>query len=147
MAVQDECALCSMSSILQNHTTTTAQKIVENFHNHKSMQADRFSSSSSPYSIISGNPFWRMMDPVQEEEMINNQLTAAQAIKMIDDHQVVTVLYTDGSSKGGIEDGGSAVVITIGTASNPVVLEIMKKKGAPIPWMATSAMLWPMFEV
>ena len=44
---------------------------------------------------------------------------------MIDEHQVDTVLYTDGSCKGGSEDGGSAVVITTGTASNPVVLEVI----------------------
>ena len=69
------------------------------------------------------------MDPDQEEELTNNQLTAARAIKMIDDYQVDTVLYTDGSCKGGMEDGGSAVVVTTGTASNPVVLEIIKKKG------------------
>ena len=48
---------------------------------------------------------------------------------MIDEHQVDTVLYTDGSCKGGSEDGGSVVVITTGTASNPAVLEVIKKKG------------------
>ena len=69
------------------------------------------------------------MDPDQEEELTNNHLTAARAIKIIDDYQVDTVLYTDGSCKGGMEDGGSAVVVTTGTASNPVVLEIIKKKG------------------
>ena len=68
------------------------------------------------------------MDPDQEEELTNNQLTAARAINMIDDFQVDTVLYTDGSckAKGGMEDGGSEVVATTGTASNP---EIIKKKG------------------
>ena len=58
----------------------------------------------------------------------NNQLTASRAIKMIGDYQVETVLYTDGSCKRGMEDGGSAVVVTTGKASNPVVQEIIERR-------------------
>ena len=47
---------------------------------------------------------------------------------MIDEHQVDKVLYTEGSCKGGSEDEGSAVVITTGTVSNPVVQEVINKK-------------------
>ena len=56
-------------------------------------------------------------------------MIAQNAIAMIDGYQVNTVIYTDGSCKGGTEEGGAAAVITTGTAANPVVLETIMKKG------------------
>ena len=55
---------------------------------------------------------------------------AEQAILQIDQYSKDTVLYTDGSCTGGTEDGGAAVIVTTGTASNPVVLEEIKKRGS-----------------
>ena len=104
-------------------TSLPEPKITPNYMQHQT------ANSASPFSITLGNPFWRTINEDTGEDLSTNQLTAARAIKMIDEHQVDTVLYTDGSCKGGSEDGGSAVVITTGTASNPVVLEVIKKKG------------------
>ena len=84
-----------------------------------------------PFSaLFQGNPFWRTNKQDQVKELSTNQSNAAKAIKMIDSYEVNIVLYTDGSCKGGMEDGGSAVVVTTGLASNPVALEKIQKKGA-----------------
>ena len=53
-----------------------------------------------------------------------------QAIRVIDNYDVDTVIYTDGSCKDGTEDGGAAAVITTGTARYPVVLETLQRKGS-----------------
>ena len=85
----------------------------------------------NPFSaLFQGNPFWRTNKQDQVKELSTNQSNAAKAIKMIDSYEVEIVLYTDGSCKGGMEDGGSAVIVTTGLASNPVVLETIQKKGA-----------------
>ena len=42
------------------------------------------------------------------------------------------VLYTDGSADAGISKGGSAVVVTRGSAAEPVELENIMKKGAAL---------------
>ncbi len=57
------------------------------------------------------------------------QTTAANTIRMIDQYEIDTTIYTDGSCSGGTAQGGSAAVITTGTAANPVVLETIRKKG------------------
>ena len=85
----------------------------------------------NPFSaLFQGNPFWRTNKQDHVKELSTNQSNAAKAIKMIDSYEVNIVLYTDGLCKGGMEDGGSAVVVTTGLASNPVVLETIQKKGA-----------------
>ena len=48
---------------------------------------------------------------------------------MIDEYQINTIIYTNGSCTGGIADGGAAAVVTTGTAANPVVIETVMKKG------------------
>ncbi len=61
--------------------------------------------------------------------MSKNRATADLAIRLIDSYKVDTTIYTDGSCQAGTEKGGSAVVITTGTAANPVVLKTIQKKG------------------
>ena len=88
-------------------------------------------SAVDPFlTMFRDNPFWRVEQQDQVQAMSINQSNASKAIKKIDSYEVDIVIYTDGSCKGGMEDGGSAVVITTGTASNPVVLETIQKKGA-----------------
>jgi ribonuclease HI len=88
-------------------------------------------AAENPFSaMFQDNPFWRVDHQDQVQAMTTNQTNAARAIKMIDSYEVDIVLYTDGSCKGGMEEGGAAVVVTTGTASNPVVLETIQKKGA-----------------
>ena len=50
-------------------------------------------------------------------------------IRAIDNLQADIVIYTDGSRKAGIENGGAAAVVTQGNASNPIILETLKDKG------------------
>ena len=72
--------------------------------------------------------FWDMNEPPEENSV--KRLTAQSAIRMINQYNIGTTIYTDGSCKGGTEDGGAAAVITTGTAANPVVIETIKKKGS-----------------
>ena len=48
---------------------------------------------------------------------------------MIDSFDVDTVIYTDGSCSGGMENGGSAALVTTGSAEAPGVLEELTKVG------------------
>ena len=52
--------------------------------------------------------FWNMNEPPEENSV--NRLTAQSPIRMIDQHDLGTTIYTDGSCKGGIEGGAAAVL-------------------------------------
>ena len=52
-----------------------------------------------------------------------------QIVRKLDSYDINTTIYTDGSCTSGISDGGSAVIITTGTARNPVEIERIMKKG------------------
>ena len=49
--------------------------------------------------------------------------------KRIDGTNADITIYTDGSCKSGTTDGGAAAVITRGTFTNPVCVEIIVEKG------------------
>ena len=82
------------------------------------------------------NPFSTRPRDTNEppEENSVKRLTAQSAIRMIDQYNIGTTIYTDGVCKGGTEEGGAAAVITTGTAANPVVIETIKKKGSKFTW-------------
>jgi ribonuclease HI len=67
-------------------------------------------------------------DTLDTEER-KKSVQAEAAIQTIDSYDVDTVIYTDGSCKGGTEEGGAAAIITTGSARNPIVLETLQKKG------------------
>ena len=71
---------------------------------------------------------WDFNPPDIEERKKNIQAEAA--IQTIDSYDVDTVIYTDGSCAGGIEEGGAAAIVTTGTARTPVVLETLQKRGS-----------------
>ena len=52
-----------------------------------------------------------------------------KCVRILDDYQTDTTIYTDGSCTAGTDDGGSAAVVTTGSARNPVVIERIVKKG------------------
>ena len=52
-----------------------------------------------------------------------------QIVRKLDSYDINTTIYTDGSCDSGVSDGGSAVIITTGTARNPVEIERIMKKG------------------
>jgi ribonuclease HI len=58
-----------------------------------------------------------------------NNATVEQVVRLIDSYEIDTTIYTDGSCSEGTKDGGSAAVITTGSARNPVVLETIQKRG------------------
>jgi len=58
--------------------------------------------------------------------------TVEQVIRLLDSYGIDTVIYTDGSCSEGTMKGGSAAVITTGSARNPVVLETIQKKGGTL---------------
>ena len=53
---------------------------------------------------------------------------AEKVIRLIDNYGIDTTIYTDGSCYEGTTEGGSAAVITTGSARCPVVLETSKRK-------------------
>ena len=81
----------------------------------------------NPFSLMTRNVFWDNQEPAPDPS--SKQAIAQNVISMIDRYEVHTVIYTDGSCKGGTEEGGAAAVITTGTAANPVVIETIMKKG------------------
>jgi ribonuclease HI len=106
-----------------------------------------------PWSVDSAKPNWRVITSVDENDpgvtnLFNNHMgntywnitvpqptadnnpKSEQAIRSIDNFGVDTIVYTDGSCKGGTEEGGSAAVITTGSARHPVVIATIQKKGA-----------------
>ena len=74
------------------------------------------------------NTPWAIANPPTD----NFPEEALKAIKQIDNYDVDTVLYTDGSCKGGTEDGGAAVIVSTGSARSPVILETLLEKGSKI---------------
>jgi ribonuclease HI len=74
-----------------------------------------------------GNTYWNITVP---QPTADNNPKSEQAIRSIDNFGVDTIVYTDGSCKGGTEEGGSAAVITTGSARHPVVIATIQKKGA-----------------
>ena len=52
--------------------------------------------------------FRNMNEPPEENSV--NRLTAQSPIRMIDQYDLGTTIYTDGSCKGGIEGGAAAVL-------------------------------------
>ena len=57
------------------------------------------------------------------------EVVLRDAINTIDRISCDYVVYTDGSAQGGVNDGGSAAVVTEGKACNPQILAIKRKKG------------------
>ncbi len=62
-------------------------------------------------------------------ELSGDKAKAEKVVRILDDYKIDTTLYTDGSCTAGTEEGGAAVIVTTGSARNPVVLETIKKKG------------------
>ena len=60
---------------------------------------------------------------------MGNKAIVEQIVRKLDSYDINTTIYTDGSCDSGISDGGSAVIITTGTARNPVEIERIMKKG------------------
>ena len=83
-------------------------------------------SNHTSFSNFLNNSPWGIS--VQQNTHPTNSLTEV-AIQTIDKFSVDTVIYTDGSCKAGTENGGSAAIITTGSARDPIVLETIKKKG------------------
>ena len=82
----------------------------------------------SPFSTRTRNTPWSMA-PANVPNI--NELVES-VIQLIDHHNIDTTIYTDGSCTAGTEDGGSAAVITTGSARYPVVLETIQKKGGKL---------------
>ncbi len=57
------------------------------------------------------------------------ELRVEKCVRILDEYQIETTIYTDGSCTAGTDNGGSAAVVTTGTARNPVVIESIAKKG------------------
>ena len=55
----------------------------------------------------------------------------AASLARINDLNADIVIYTDGSADAGCRRGGSAAVITTGSAEEPVKMEVIRTKGAP----------------
>ena len=72
---------------------------------------------------------WRTLPYLPEETTPTTETLAETVIRAIDNLQADIVIYTDGSRKAGIENGGAAAVVTQGNASNPIILETLKEKG------------------
>ena len=65
-----------------------------------------------------------------EDQHTGNKAIVEQIVRKLDSYNINTTIYTDGSCDSGISDGGSAVIITTGTARNPVEIERIMKKGS-----------------
>ena len=84
--------------------------------------------SESPFSTHNNQSPWNDIQSNDEDQNERKIVTEA-AIQTIDSYEKDTVIYTDGSCKDGIENGGAAAVITTGSARFPIELEVLTKKG------------------
>ena len=83
-------------------------------------------------SIVGPSIFstWANTTPWNSEHHdTGNKAIVEQIVRKLDSYDINTTIYTDGSCTSGISDGGSAVIITTGTARNPVEIERIMKKG------------------
>ena len=83
-------------------------------------------------SIVGPSIFstWANTTPWNSEHHdTGNKAIVEQIVRKLDSYDINTTIYTDGSCTSGISDGGPAVIITTGTARNPVEIERIMKKG------------------
>ena len=69
---------------------------------------------------------------VSVEDTGEHRAIVEKVIRLIDKYEIDTTIYTDGSCSEGTMEGGSAAVITTGSARYPVVLETLQKKGGTL---------------
>ena len=81
---------------------------------------------TTEFNMLMGNPYWNMLPQATTDK----NPKAEQAVRVIDNFGVDTIIYTDGSCKDGTEEGGSAAVVTTGSARHPVEILTIQKKGA-----------------
>ena len=102
-------------------------------------------AANAPESRVPFNPYsvepWSMrgcISSIYEElpgiksKKDNPELIATAAYNRISELGTEFAIYTDGSATAGTKDGGSAAVITNGDPRNPNIVEVKKRKGAPI---------------
>ena len=80
-------------------------------------------NKTNNFSIHPNNSPWSVtLDQDQSKDPMTEH-----AIRAIDSFNVDTVIYIYGSCTAGTTDGGSAAVVTTGSARNPIVLETLQK--------------------
>ena len=82
---------------------------------------------TSLFSTISNNTPWNSEDADREDT--GNKAIVEKVVRKLDSYDINTTIYTDGSCDAGVSDGGSAVIVTTGTARNPIEIERILKKG------------------
>ena len=78
----------------------------------------------NPFSVSASSAPWATTPATSESNPV-----VEQVITFLDSYGIDTTIYTDGSCSEGTTNGGSAAVITTGSARNPVELETIQKRG------------------